>query len=85
MRAENLFFAHFFQNALILRQNKILASNQFQMATNCLNFCNKKGAFKYLHPLWSFSNSNTGLICSKIFDDVREILVQVDKAVYGKT
>ena len=53
------------------------------MATNFLNFCNMKGDFKYLQPLWSFSNSNTGLICSKIFDDVREILVQVDKAVYG--
>ena len=32
-----------------------------------------------------FSNSNTGLICSKIFDDFREILVQVNKAVYDKT
>ena len=84
MSAETLFFCtFFFQNALILRQNKILTSNQLQMATNFLNFCNRKGDFKYLQPLWSFSNSNTGLICSKNFDDVREILVQFNNAVYG--
>ena len=41
-----------------------------------------KGAFKYLQPLLSFFNFNTGLIYSKIFDDFRKVLVP-DSAVYG--
>ena len=57
--AETLFLHTFFQNALILGQNKILTSNQLQMATNFLNIWNKKGAFKFLQPSWSFKNSNT--------------------------
>ena len=82
MRPGTLFFAHFFSNCSHFETKKILASNQLQIAPNFLDFYNKKGAFEYLKLLWSFLNSKTGLICSKIFDNFREILVQVNKAVY---
>ena len=53
------------------------------MATNTLNFQWKKAEPIYLSPLWRYSNLKSGLILSKKFDSFKEILVQVNKAVYG--
>ena len=53
MSTETLLFAHFFQNALILRQNKI----DFKPTSNghkFPNFNDNKGAFNYMQSLWSF-------------------------------
>ena len=62
-------FRSFFQNALISRPYKILTWNQFQLATNILNFHNMKRASIFLQPFSFFCNSKTGLNFTRIFDD----------------
>ena len=69
---------------VVIKPVLLVPWNQLQMATNILNFQRKKTEPIYIDQFLRYSILKSGLILSTNFDDFKEILVQVNKAVYGQ-
>ena len=74
MSTETLFFAPLFSKCSHLETKQDI---DFKPTSNGHKFPIRKVLSNNCRKLWSFLNSNAGLICSTIFDDFRKNLVQV--------